>query len=306
MSDIVTALDPARPMALRDGASALKEAETRLATFKQFVMRVMTRGVDFAVIPGTPKPSLLKAGAERIAQLYSLSGEFEEAVVHEDWSAAPPFFSYRFRCRLRSRVTGEILGEGFGSANSRESKYAYRVEYWNDRKNPPPDGQGWEAFNGKFGKSFRRRVTNHDTADVANTVLKMAKKRAFVDAVLTVAAASEFFGQDLEDMPDERGHDDEAQVDAAATQAAAEPLLARVRAAQTITELQGVAQDILRQAKAVRDVIRPAYKARLALLRTGPPPAEAEAPAAAARPQPVAPAREPGDDDDEDFDGGAR
>jgi hypothetical protein len=39
-------------------------------------------------------------------------------------------------------------------------------------------------------------------ADLANTVLKMAKKRAFVDAVLTGTAASSIFGQDLEDVED--------------------------------------------------------------------------------------------------------
>ena len=33
-----------------------------------------------------------------------------------------------------------------------------------------------------------------------NTVLKMAKKRALVDAVLTATAASDIFTQDLEDI----------------------------------------------------------------------------------------------------------
>jgi hypothetical protein len=35
-----------------------------------------------------------------------------------------------------------------------------------------------------------------------NTVLKMAKKRAQIDAVLTATAASAIFTQDLEDIPD--------------------------------------------------------------------------------------------------------
>jgi hypothetical protein len=35
---------------------------------------------------------------------------------------------------------------------------------------------------------------------MANTVLKMAKKRALVDAVLTVLGASDIFTQDIEDM----------------------------------------------------------------------------------------------------------
>ena len=37
-------------------------------------------------------------------------------------------------------------------------------------------------------------------ADVYNVVLKQAKKRALVDAVLTATAASDLFTQDLEDL----------------------------------------------------------------------------------------------------------
>ena len=43
------------------------------------------------------------------------------------------------------------------------------------------------------------RVENSDLADTYNTVLKMAKKRALVDATLTATAASDIFTQDLED-----------------------------------------------------------------------------------------------------------
>ncbi len=44
------------------------------------------------------------------------------------------------------------------------------------------------------------RKENPDIADTYNTVLKMAKKRAFVDASLTATAASDIFTQDVEDM----------------------------------------------------------------------------------------------------------
>jgi hypothetical protein len=42
-----------------------------------------------------------------------------------------------------------------------------------------------------------------DPADVANTVLKMAKKRAQIDMTLTATAASDIFTQDLEDLPED-------------------------------------------------------------------------------------------------------
>jgi hypothetical protein len=43
-------------------------------------------------------------------------------------------------------------------------------------------------------------VANPDIADQVNTVLKIAKKRALVDAVLLAVNASEFFTQDIEDF----------------------------------------------------------------------------------------------------------
>ncbi len=58
------------------------------------------------------------------------------------------------------------------------------------------------------GKSFSRRKSQNDNpADEYNTVLKMAKKRAHIDAMLTATAASDIFTQDL----DEKGLDGEAE-----------------------------------------------------------------------------------------------
>ena len=56
------------------------------------------------------------------------------------------------------------------------------------------DGQGWMVAKGG------EKVENDNPADHYNTVLKMAKKRALVDAVLTTTAASDIFSQDLEEL----------------------------------------------------------------------------------------------------------
>jgi len=47
------------------------------------------------------------------------------------------------------------------------------------------------------------RIENEDIADVYNTVLKIAKKRAHIDTTLTVTGAADLFTQDLidEDEP---------------------------------------------------------------------------------------------------------
>jgi hypothetical protein len=77
---------------------------------------------------------------------------------------------------------GTLLGQGVGSCSTMEKKYRYR----------------WEGEGGN-----RHKVENEDIADVYNTVLKMAKKRAHVDATLTVTGAGDLFTQDLidEDEP---------------------------------------------------------------------------------------------------------
>ncbi len=45
------------------------------------------------------------------------------------------------------------------------------------------------------------KVENDNPADVYNTALKIATKRAFVHAVLNTTAASDMFTQDIEDLP---------------------------------------------------------------------------------------------------------
>ena len=45
------------------------------------------------------------------------------------------------------------------------------------------------------------RVLNPDIAGLANTIPKMAKKRAHIDALLNTIGASQFFTQDIEDRP---------------------------------------------------------------------------------------------------------
>lgn len=49
------------------------------------------------------------------------------------------------------------------------------------------------------------RVEHDNPADYYNTCLKMGKKRAFVDALLTCTAASDIFTQDIEDEPQSFG-----------------------------------------------------------------------------------------------------
>ena len=156
---------------------------------------------------------------------FGLVPSYECVKEIEAWDGAKfggePFFYYRFKCRLLR--DGQVFGEGEGSCNSRESKYRYRTQ---TRSCPvcrepaiipskPEYGGGWLCFHRKGGCGAKfadadpeianqqiGRVLNPDTADLVNTILKMATKRAYIAAVLNATGASEFFTQDLEDVPD--------------------------------------------------------------------------------------------------------
>ena len=153
---------------------------------------------DYGEIPGTQKPTLLKPGAEKILMMLGLKSEYEIITQIEDWQKG--VFSYTIRCILSHR--DEKITEGLGSCNSLEDKYRYR---W-VRGTELPDTVNRENLKVKvsdYGEKYDKyRIENDEIYSQVNTILKMAKKRAQIDAVLTVASLSEIFTQDLEDMRD--------------------------------------------------------------------------------------------------------
>ena len=132
-------------------------------TMTAFVSAQMKKGIDYGVIPGTSKPTLLKPGAEKLCRLFSLRPGYQ--LIHFISDFEQPLFFYHYRCTLVRQ--GEMVGEGDGSCNSREKKY---------------EAQKYKIF------------------DLTNTICKMAQKRALVAAVLSSCGASAFFTQDMEDM----------------------------------------------------------------------------------------------------------
>ena len=131
-------------------------------------------GQHYGKVPGCgQKPTLLLPGAEKIALMFGWSYDTE---MHErDLDGGHR--EYTVMVSLTDRNTGQLVGTGVGLCSTMESKYRYRKD-----------------------RRTGGRQENPDIADVYNTVLKMAKKRAFVDAVKSTAAASDIFTQDIEDM----------------------------------------------------------------------------------------------------------
>lgn len=145
--------------------------------FQIVVQKTLRAEQDFGTIPGTQKPTLLKPGAEKILMLMGLTSEYEIVDKVEDYTNG--FFAYTVKSSLLKN--GQLVTEGFGSANTKENRY--RLNEWSEEEHK-------KVWTGDY----------QDPYTLVNTVLKMAKKRAQVDAALTVGSLSNVFTQDVEDM----------------------------------------------------------------------------------------------------------
>lgn len=165
----------------------------KIAQMQAVVQKTLKQGHDFGEVPGTSKPTLLKPGGEKICMLFGLNPEYEFLQSTEDYDKE--FFSYNIRCTLFRN--GQPVAQGVGSCNSKEKKY----RFINVDTIPDSYIGASESFVDKYGRT-KYKINNPDICSLVNTILKMAKKRAFIDAVLQVASLSEVFTQDLEDMGD--------------------------------------------------------------------------------------------------------
>lgn len=171
----------------RNTAAELKE---RVNVIQQIMRDVMKQGTHYGTIPGTPKPTLYKAGAEILCQAFRIA----QVYIVEDLSGAG-FVRYRVRCIGRHQLNNMDLGEGLGECSSGEEKYKWKAAPGKDEFERTPEHM-------RRMKSAKMQIMT-EPADLANTVLKMACKRAMVAMTLNVTAASDMFTQDLEDMPEE-------------------------------------------------------------------------------------------------------
>lgn len=158
----------------------------------KLIQEALKTDVDYGLIPGTgDKPALFKPGAERINLAFGAVPEFEIVEKEIDhgcevrWTKKKKRWNnryqgdrsfewdteegvslglYRYVIQCRLIRDGRLVGNGVGSCSTLESKYIDRPR------------------------------------DCENIVLKMAKKRAYVDATLTAYGLSNRFTQDVEDL----------------------------------------------------------------------------------------------------------
>ncbi len=177
-----------------------EQNKTLIQQVQKFVKEQMIKDVDFGVIPGVEKPSLLKPGAEKLCNIFGFGVEISEVDKVEDWDKG--MFSYTYKAIVRNKRTGLVEAECIGSCNSKESKYAFRwVPAFKATQEMISMSNKQEERIAKSGKPFVwYRIPNEDIFTQVNTLQKMAQKRAMVGAVLIATRASGFLTQDVEDM----------------------------------------------------------------------------------------------------------
>jgi len=195
------------------GALTALDIRAQVNLVQEVMKAVMKEGTHYGKIPGTPKPSLWKPGAEVLAATFRVAVSYRIDDLSTD-----DYVRYRVVALGTHQTSGIVLGEGVGEASSNEQKYKW----------VKAGKREWEASaenrrRKKFGYDKDKREeyeilqVRTEPADVANTILKMAAKRAQVAMTLNVTAASDIFTQDIEDLPEELQRDIEPGDAATAT-----------------------------------------------------------------------------------------
>ena len=197
---------------------SVHEVKAQVLKIQSCMKELMTEGEHYgASFPGDTKKNLLKPGADKLCFMFRLRPQFEQKIIdlpnlHRE---------IHTKCEIFHMDSGVKIAEGVGSCSTMESKYRWR----NSALKCPVCGaetviKGKEEYGGGFVCFFKKggcgakfkdddasiagqkigKVENPDIADVYNTVTKISKKRAYVDATITACAASDIFSQDAEDL----------------------------------------------------------------------------------------------------------
>lgn len=175
-----------------------KDVKAHVNRIQKVMKSVMKKGTHYDKVPGCgDKPVLLKPGSEVLLTLFRIAVKPVITDLSEEDEIA-----YRIEAVGTNLATNQIIGVGVGEASSNEDKFKWRYAVCKEEFDATPETQRRYKYSktygqsGGFEKSMQIRVP---PSDLGNKVLKMAKKRAQVDLVLTATAASDIFTQDLED-----------------------------------------------------------------------------------------------------------
>jgi hypothetical protein len=170
----------------------------RINKMHQLMKTVMKHDVHYGVIPGCAKPSLFLPGAQVIKLAFKLGTKYSV----EDLSL-PGEKTFRVTAEVYDQLSGTVLGYGVGECSSSEEKYAWRKAVCDEEFDATlEENKRIKYGKAKGGGHYTEKQIRTNPADIANTILKMATKRADIHGTINATAASEVFTQDVEDLPE--------------------------------------------------------------------------------------------------------
>lgn len=182
---------------LNQGAMSAVDMQAQVNKIQEVMKQVMKKDVHYGQIFGSKKDSLYKAGSEVLLTTFHISVE----PIVEDLSTED-VCRYRIKAIGRHQQTGIIIGYGIGECSTNEEKYKWRASICNEEYDETPVDRRRIKHKKEYGNLIKVKQVRTNPDDLANTALKMAKKRAQIDLTLTCTAASDIFTQDIEDLPE--------------------------------------------------------------------------------------------------------
>ena len=172
------------------------QIKAQVQLIQEVMAAVMEKDVHYGVIPGTQKPTLYKPGSEKILSTFRIAAYPKEIL---DLSTNDEI-RYQVKVHGLSMNDGRLIGVGIGECSSSEEKYKWRRPVCDEEFTETPEDRKRLVWKKYDGQPKQQKQVRMNPSDVANTILKMAKKRAQIDMTLTATAASDVFDQDLEEM----------------------------------------------------------------------------------------------------------
>jgi len=181
ITDVDIVSESSTSIALKDGAidsdlviANIDAQEKILKRLIKYVQDNLVAGVDYYHVKKGQKDSLGQPGAQKINDFYKYYPKYHILSSTRNGREV----SYEMECVLHDKRNNMEVGSGVGFCSSLEDKYRYKSV--------------WE-------NNVKKQVEIENHINLANTILKMAKKRCYVDATLSSTMASFIFTQDLED-----------------------------------------------------------------------------------------------------------
>jgi len=204
---VIAPADPDRSLVL--SSSHIDIVMGNIETLTQGFKSWMTENVDYTKDlygRNQGKPALLDPGTFKMMNFFRVRPSHEVLAAEVIREPGETLVKYVVAAKLVHHVTGYVLAEGVGSCSTDEKKYQYRWLTQSRLKNEhgfsdeEVEGLPFKELPGRSGGRFKvYRIRNPEILDLDNTILKMASKRAEMDAALQLPGVAAVFAQEPPD-----------------------------------------------------------------------------------------------------------